>query len=56
MICESVAGGSAFYLSDSDDINEGNFISTDFNSAQKMSENGVTFWREEQQCWIWRRF
>ena len=45
MICEADAGNSEFYLSDTNDINEGNFIITDRNSAQKMSENGLGFWR-----------
>jgi hypothetical protein len=45
MICEADDGSSEFYLSDSNNINEGNFIITDRNSAQKMSENGLVFWR-----------
>lgn len=38
-------GSLEYYLSDSDDINEGKFIITDNNDAEKKTEDDITFWR-----------
>jgi hypothetical protein len=38
-------GDSEYYLSDADDINEGKFITTDNNDAQKKTQDNITFWR-----------
>jgi hypothetical protein len=38
-------GGLEYYLSDADDINEGKFITTDNNDAQKKAQDNITFWR-----------
>jgi hypothetical protein len=39
------SGGSEYHLSDVSDINDGKFIKTDKNNAEKKTEGNITFWR-----------
>ena len=45
MLFESAVDGNEYYLSDSDDINRGKFITTDKNNGKKKTEGNLTFWR-----------
>ena len=45
MLFESKGRGREYYLSDADNINEGKFITTDHNDAERKTEGNVAFWR-----------
>jgi hypothetical protein len=45
MLFETKPSGSEFYLSDAHGITSGIFISTDDNSAERKTENNITFYR-----------
>lgn len=45
MLFKSKGMGGQYYLSDSDNIKEGKFITTDRNDAEKKTEGNIAFWR-----------
>ncbi len=45
MLFPSKSGGKEYYLSDADNINEGKFITTDQNNAEKKTEGNLAFWK-----------
>ncbi len=45
MLFKSKGSGREYHLSDAGNINEGKFITTDRNDAEKKTEGNLTFWR-----------